>query len=59
MCLQRNVDQLDRPIVYTDYNTFDDNCDYLTTEKRLHIDETDFAIIQLNIRGLGGKVDKL
>ena len=45
--------------MYTDYNTFDDICDYLTTEKRLHIDDTDFAIIQLNIRGLGGKVDKL
>ena len=65
MCLQRHTQQpaktdlLDRSIVYNNYSMFDDNCDYLTTEKRLLIDNTDFAIVQLNIRGLGGKVDKL
>ena len=50
---------IDKSIVYNNYNTFDDNCDYLTIEKRLLIDDTDFAIVQLNMRGLGGKVDKL
>ena len=65
MCLQWHTQQpaktdlLDRSIVYNNYSMFDDNCDYLTTEKWLLIDNTDFAIVQLNIRGLGGKVDKL
>ena len=50
---------LDRSIVHNNYSTFSDNCDYLSVEKQLLIDDTDFAIVQLNIRGLGGKVGKL
>ena len=65
MCLQRNIPQsvntdlLDRSIVYNNYRTFNENCDYLSVENKLMIDDTDFAIVQLNIRGLGGKIGKL
>ena len=39
-----NTDQLDRPIVYSDYCTFTDNCDYLSVENQLLIDETDLTV---------------
>ena len=65
MCLQWNIPQsvnsdlLDRSIVYNNYSIFNENCDYLSVENKLMIDDTVFAIVQLNIRGLGGKIGKL
>ena len=62
MCLHPRIvnnDLLDRPIVHNNYCTFNDNCDYLSVDNKLLIDDTDLAIVQLNIRGLGGKIEKL
>ena len=41
------------------YCTFNDNCDYMSVDNKLMIDDTDLTIVQLNIRDLGGKIDKL
>ena len=60
MCLHpRTVhsDLLYRPIVHNNYCTFNDNCDYMSVDNKLMIDDTDFAIVQLNVRGLGGKIE--
>ena len=54
-----NTDLLERPIVYNDYCTFTDNCDYMSVENYLQLDESDLVILQLNIRGLSSKIDKL
>ena len=53
------TDLLDRLIVHSDYCTFTDNCDYMSVENQLMIEDTDLAILQLNIRGLGSKIEKL
>ena len=65
MCLHPKMvktvktDLLDRPIVHSDYCTFTDNCDYVSVDNQLMIEDTDLAILQLNIRGLGSKIEKL
>ena len=38
-------DLLDRPIVHSDYCTFTDNCDYVSVENQLLIDDTDLTIL--------------
>ena len=53
------TDLLDRPIVHNDYCTFTDNCDYVSVDNQLMIEGTDLAILQLNIRGLSSKIEKL
>ena len=61
MCLHPkiSVDLLDRPLVNTSYCTFTDNCDYLSVENLTLIEPDIIAILQLNLRGLYGKIDKL
>ena len=54
-----NTDLLDRPIVHSNYCTFTDNCDYVSVNNQLMIEDTDLAILQLNIRGLSSKIEKL
>ena len=54
-----NTDLLDRPIVHSNYCTFTDNCDYMSVNNQLMIEDTDLAILQLNIRGLSSKIEKL
>ena len=54
-----NTDLLDRPIVHSNYCTFTDNCDYVSIDNQLMIEDTDLAILQLNIRGLSNKIEKL
>ena len=52
MCLHPlNSDVLECETVDTPYCTFTDDCDYLSTENRLLIEDDDLAIVQLNIRG--------
>ena len=53
------TDLLDRPIVHSNYCTFIDNCDYMSVNNQLMIEDTDLAILQLNIRGLSSKIEKL
>ena len=65
MCLHPKMvktvktDLLDRPIIHSNYCTFTDNCDYMSVDNQLMIEDTDLAILQLNIRGLGSKIEKL
>ena len=62
MCLHPKIvnnDLLDRPIVYNNYCTFNDNCDYVSVDNKLLIDDTNLTIMKLNIRGLVGKLDQL
>ena len=62
MCIHNiNVknDLLDRPYVQLIYSTDNDNCDCLDVENKLYLNDKDFSVLQLNIRGLYGKVDKL
>ena len=54
-----NNDLLDRPIVHSNYCTFADNCDYVSVDNQMLIENTDLAVLQLNIRGLINKLDKL
>ena len=54
-----NTDLLDRPIVHSNYCTFTDKCDYMSVNNQLIIEDTDLAILQLNIRGLSSKIEKL
>ena len=62
MCLHPklvNSELLDRPIVHNNYCTFNDNCDYMSVDNKLMIDDNDVAILRLNIRDLGSKIEKL
>ena len=54
-----NTDLLDRPIVHSNYCTFTDNCDNVSVNNQLMLEDTDLAILQLNIRGLSSKIEKL
>ena len=59
MCLYPRLDLLDQPIVNSINCTLNDNCDYLAVDDRILIESEDIAVLQLNIRGLYGKIDKL
>ena len=56
MCLHPRVDLLDRPIVNIDNCTLNDNCDYLSVDDCMLLKSEDIAVLQLNIRGLNGKI---
>ena len=62
MCIHNiNVknDLLDRPYVQLIYSTNNDNCEYLDVDNKLLLNDGELSVLQLNIRGLYGKVDKL
>ena len=61
MCLHPkiSVDLLDRPVVYNSCSTFYDNCDYLSVDNRIKIKSDDIVVLQVNIRGLFGKIEEL
>ena len=59
MCLHPRHDLLDKPIVHTFNCTLTDNCDYLAVDDHILLEPEDIAVLQLNIRGLYGKIDKL
>ena len=64
MCLTpRNrfefVDKLQRTQSYTTYNAEIDTCNYLDIDDKMSICNSDLVIMQLNIRGLYSKQQKL
>ena len=59
MCLHPRHDLFDKSIVNNFNCTLIDNCDYLAIEDCISINSEDIAVLQLNIRGLHGKIDKL
>ena len=64
MCLTpRNrfeyVDKLQRTKSYTTYNAEIDACDYLETNGKINVCNSDLFILQLNIRGMYSKISKL
>ena len=61
MCLHPKppIDLLDRPLVHNSCCTFSDNCDYLSVNNQIKVEHDDFVILQLNIRGLFGKIEEL
>ena len=59
MCLHPRNDTLDKSVVNTFNCTLIDNCDYLPIDDCIPLNSNDIVVLQLNIRGLQGKVDKL
>ena len=61
MCLMPRtyVDNLDRIESFTPYDVDHDSCDYVDVGESISISSSDLAIMQLNIRGLYSKIDKL
>ena len=63
MCLHPksvNNDLLNRPsFVHSNHCTFIQNCDYVSVDSKIITAETDFTILQLNIRGLSSIIEKL
>ena len=59
MCLHPRNDTLDKSVVNTFNCTLIDNCDYLPVDDCIPLNSNDIVVLQLNIRGLQGKVDKL
>ena len=59
MCLHPRHDLLDKPVVNKFNCTLIDSCDYLSVEDCISLNSDDIAVLQLNIRGLQGKMDKL
>ena len=53
------VDLLDQPLVYISCYTFSDNCDYLSVDSQIKLEHDDLVVLQLNIRGLFGKIEEL
>ena len=53
------VDLLDRPFVHNSCCTFSDNCDYLSVDNQIKLEHDDLVVLQLNIRGLFGKIEDL
>ena len=53
------VDTLDRTVSFNTYNSELDACDYVETEKIIRTDSSDLVILQLNVRGLYGKLNSL
>ena len=61
MCLhpKPTVDLLDQPFVHNSCCTFSDNCDYLSVDNQFKLEHDDLVVLQLNIRGLFGKIEEL
>ena len=64
MCLTpRNhfeyVDKLQRTKSYTTYNAKIDACDYLDADGKIGVCNNDLFILQLNIRGMHSKMNRL
>ena len=61
MCLTPRtfVDNLDHIESFTPYDVDYDSCDYVDVGESISISSGDLAIMQLNIRGLYSKIDKL
>ena len=61
MCLtpRTYVDNLDSIESFTPYDVDHDSCDYVDVGESISISSSDLAIMQLNIRGLYSKIDKL
>ena len=64
MCLTpRNrfeyVDKLQRNKSYTTYNAELDACDYLDLNEKIDVSNNDLFILQLNIRGMYSKLNRL
>ena len=61
MCLHPKslIDRTDHPLVHNYSCTFTENCDYLLVDNQLKLVNEDFVILQLNIRGLCGKIEEL
>ena len=59
MCLHPRHDFLDKPVVNKFNCTLIDNCDYLSVDDCISLNSDDIAVLQLNIRGLQGKIEKL
>ena len=58
MCLHpiNGYDNLDRPIEITKYQNESDNCDYFELKDPIDASHGDLLVMQLNIRGLLGKL---
>ena len=61
MCLKPKsfVDTLERVESFDTYNIECDSCDYVENGEALSVDVGDLVIMQLNIRGLYSKIEKL
>ena len=61
MCLKPKqfVDTLDRTASFDTYNSELDACDYVETENVIRVDSSDLVVLQLNVRGLYGKLSRL
>ena len=61
MCLHPKslIDRTDHSLVHNYSCTFTENCDYLLVDNQLKLVNEDFVILQLNIRGLCGKIEEL
>ena len=61
MCLHPIIshDNLDRPIETTKYQHELDNCDYFELTDPIDASHGDLLVMQLNIRGLFGKLSNL
>ena len=59
MCLHPRHDFFNQPVVNKFNCTLIDNCDYLSVDVCITLNSDDIAVLQLNIRGLQGKIDKL
>ena len=60
MCVHTisNHDLLDRPYDLLLHDTDDNSCDYVDSNERLQLNQSDLCILQLNIRGLYSKLEK-
>ena len=61
MCLKpkRFVDTLERFESFETYDVDCDSCDYIEPENVIPVETGDLVVMQLNIRGLYNKIDKL
>ena len=59
MCLHPRYNLFDKPVVNKFNCTQIDNCEYLSVDDCISLNSDDIVVLQLNIRGLQGKLDKL
>ena len=61
MCVHTiaNHDLLERPFDQLLHDTDDNNCDYIDSNERLQLNQSDLCVLQLNIRGLYSKLENL
>ena len=60
MCLHpKPIDLIDQSFVYNSSCTYSENCDYLSVDNQIKVENEDIVILQLNIRGLYGKIEDL